>query len=83
MAFKVLFTVVAYYDLDIDQIDVKTAFLYGLTDQLVYIQVPKGSETQATKGIVCKLLKTLYDLKQVPRLWYKRLSKFLLEKLGL
>lgn len=32
MAFRVLFAIVAYYDLDIDQIDVETAFLYGLID---------------------------------------------------
>lgn len=36
MAFKVLFAIAAYYDLDIDQMDVKTAFFYGLIDQLVY-----------------------------------------------
>ena len=33
--------------------------------------------------MVCKLLKALYSLKQAPRLWYKWLSKSLLEKLGL
>ncbi len=33
--------------------------------------------------MVCKLLKALYGLKQSPRLWYERLSSFLLEKLGL
>lgn len=33
--------------------------------------------------MVCKLLKALYGLKQALRLWYKQLSKFLLEKLGL
>lgn len=33
--------------------------------------------------MVCKLLKALYGLKQAPRLWYKRLSTFFLEKLGL
>lgn len=33
--------------------------------------------------MVCKLLKALYGLKQSPRLWYKRFSTFLLEKLGL
>lgn len=83
MAFRVLFAIAAYYDLDIDQMDVKTAFLYGLIDQLVYVQIPKGSESSAKKGMVCKLLKALYGLKQAPRLWYERLSKFLLEKLGL
>lgn len=78
-----LFTIVVYYDLDIDLIDVKTAVFYGLIDQLVYIQIPKESENATNKKIVCKLLKDLYDLKQIPRLWYKRPSKFLLEKLGL
>ena len=33
--------------------------------------------------MVYKLLKALYGLKQSPRLWYKRLSDFLLPKLGL
>ena len=83
MAFRVLFAIAAYYDLDIDQMDMKTAFLYGLIDHLVYVQIPKGSESPSTKGMVCKLLKALYGLKQAPRLWYERLSKFLLEKLGL
>lgn len=32
--------------------------------------------------MVCKLIKALYYFKQAPRLWYKRLSKFLLKKLG-
>ncbi len=83
MAFRVLFAIAAYYDLDIDQMNVKTTFLYRMIDQLAYVQISKGSETIANKRIVCKLLKALYGLKQAPRLWYERLSKFLLEKLGL
>lgn len=68
MAFRVLFAVAAYFDLDIDQMDVKTAFLYGLIDQLIYMEIPKGSESKATRGMVCKLLKAIYGLKQSPRL---------------
>ncbi len=83
MAFRVLFAIAAYYDLDINQMDVKTAFFYSLIDQLVYIQIPKDSEDSTNSGKVCKLLKALYGLKQAPRLWYERLSKFLLEKPGL
>ncbi len=33
--------------------------------------------------MVCKLLKVFYVLKQAPKLWYKRLSNFLLKNLGL
>lgn len=83
MAFRVLFAIAAYYNLNIDQMDVKTAFLYGMIDQLVYVQNPKGSKNSINKGMVCKLLKALYCLKQAPRLWYERLSQFLLEKLDL
>lgn len=42
----------------------------------------KGSEINANKKIISKLLKLFYSLKQTPRLRYKRLSKFLLEKLS-
>lgn len=80
MAFRVLFAIAAFYDLDIDQMDVKTAFLYGLIDQLIYVEMPRGTETDANKNMVCKLLKALYGLRQSPRLWYERFSSFLLEK---
>lgn len=83
IAFRVLFAIAAYYDLDIDRMDVKTAFLYRLIDQLIYVEFPKGTKTEITKHIVYKILKALYGLKQSPRLWYERLSTFLLEKLGL
>lgn len=63
--------------------DVKTAFLYGLIDQLVYVDILRGSETEATRNMVCKLLKALYGLRQSSRLWYERLANFLLQKLGL
>ncbi len=82
MAFWVLFSIAVYYDLNINQMDVKTAFFYSLINQLVYMQISKGLEDSTNRGKICKLLKGLYKLKQAPRLWYKRLSKFLLEKLG-
>ncbi len=37
MAFRIVFAITAYYDFDIDQMGVKTAFLYGFIDQLVYV----------------------------------------------
>lgn len=32
MAFRVFFEIAAFFDLDIDQMDVKTAFFYGFID---------------------------------------------------
>ena len=83
MAFKVLFAIATFLDLDINQMDVKTAFLYGLINQLVYVEIPKGTESKDNWNMVYKLLKALYGLKQSPRLWYERLSTFFLQKLGL
>ncbi len=83
MAFRVLFAISAYNDLDIHQMDVKTTFLYGMINQLAYVKITKSSENKAKKEMDRKLLKALYGLKQALRPWYKRLPKFLLEKLGL
>lgn len=66
MAFQVLFAITAYYNLDIDQMDVKTAFLYGFIDQFIYVKIPKGSETKVNKIIVFRLMKAFYGLKQSP-----------------
>lgn len=63
MAFQVLFYIAAYHNLDINQIDIKTAFLYGFIDQFIYIKMPKSTKTSTTQDLVCKLYKVLYDLK--------------------
>ena len=68
MTFRVLFAIAAFLNLDIDQMDVKTAFLYGLIDQLVYVDIPKGTKSEDNRNMVCKLLKALYSVKQSPRL---------------
>ena len=80
MAFRTLFAVVAFFNLDIEQMDVKTAFLYGLIYQLVYIDISKRSKMESNQNMVYKLLKALYNLKQLPRLWYERFSDFFLQK---
>lgn len=80
MAFRFLFAIAASYNLDVDQMDVKTAFVYGLIDQLIYVDIPKGSEDQNTERKDCKLL---YGLKQSPRLWYEYLLNFPPKKLEL
>ena len=80
MAFRLLFALAAHHDLNIEQLDIVTAFLNGLIDQLIYVHMPKGYDTA---GMVCRLNKALYGWKQSPRLWYERLSTFLLSKLGL
>ena len=57
------------------QLDVKNAFLYGEMDAHVYMKQPEGYSDGTDR--VCKLVKSLYGLKQSPRMWYERLSSAL------
>ena len=74
MTYKALFAIAAREDWEIEQLDVKTAFLYGYLDEEVYVEMPAGHEEE---GKVCKLNKALYGLKQAPRVWFKTLTEFL------
>ncbi|KAM3955568.1 uncharacterized protein ACR2FA_010514 [Aphomia sociella] len=58
--------------LHIMQFDVKTAFLYGTLKEEIYMDPPPGLETH---GLVCRLIKSLYGLKQSPRCWNQKFGK--------
>ena len=60
--------------------DVKSAFLNGYINELVYVEQPPGFEDDKKTNHVYKLIKALYGLKQAPRAWYERLRDFLLSK---
>jgi hypothetical protein len=75
MSYKALLAIAAALDLEIEQMDVKTAFLYGYIDHEIYVEQPHHMIDGTTK--VCKLRKALYGLKQAPRIWYQTLTNFL------
>ena len=58
--------------------DVKNAFLNGFINEEVFVEQPPGFESFNFLNHVFKLKKALYILKQAPRSWYERLSKFLI-----
>ena len=62
--------IVAHYDLELHQIDVKTAFLNGDLEEEVYMDQPEGFITPGKENLVCKLKKSIYGLKQASRQWY-------------
>ncbi|SMY30300.1 unnamed protein product [Zymoseptoria tritici ST99CH_1A5] len=59
--------------------DVKTAFLYGLIQETVYVEQPYEFEEGSNN--VCLLDRALYGLKQLPRTWYNTLTSYL-NKIG-
>jgi Reverse transcriptase (RNA-dependent DNA polymerase) len=65
-------------DLEIRQIDIKTAFLYGDLEETVYLQHPPGCP--GPPGTACRLKHALYGLKQANRQWHLKLKEQLLAK---
>uniref|UniRef100_A0A2N9GPK2 Reverse transcriptase Ty1/copia-type domain-containing protein n=1 Tax=Fagus sylvatica TaxID=28930 RepID=A0A2N9GPK2_FAGSY len=64
-------------DLELEQLDVKTAFLHGNLEEEIFMVQPEGFKQPGTENLVCRLKKSLYGLKQSPRQWYKRLKSLL------
>ena len=55
----------------------KTAFLHGDLKKDLYMIQPEGFTIQGQENLVCKLRKSMYGLKQVPRQWYKKFDSFM------
>ena len=77
---RALLATVANQDLELHQLDIKTAFLNGPIDEDVYLEQPTGY-AKAGGGMVCHLNRALYGLRQAPRMWHIRLKEEL-ENLG-
>lgn len=76
---RTILAVAAHHDLELEQMDVVTAFLNGDLEEDIYMAIPEGLKTNANTNKVCKLLKSLYGLKQSPRQWYFKMHQFLLQ----
>ncbi|KAJ9564285.1 hypothetical protein OSB04_000251 [Centaurea solstitialis] len=66
---RILMAISAYFNYEIWQMDVKTAFLNGKLTEDVYMEQPEGFEDPKNPNKVCKLLKSIYRLKQASRSW--------------
>ena len=67
----------AIMDLEMHQMDVKTAFLNGDLEEDIYMDQPQGF---VQGNMVCKLKKSLYGLKQSPRAWYECIHAFFVKE---
>ena len=72
-SFRVIMAIVAHFDLELHQMDVKTAFLNGDLDEEVYMEQPIGFVEVGKEDLVCKLNKSIYGLKQalILRSWHQ------------
>jgi len=57
---------VATFDLEVKQMDVKITFLHGDLDEEIYMKQPEGFTVKRDRELVCKLKKTMYGLKNHP-----------------
>ena len=73
-----LLSIVAMRDFELEQLDVKTAFLHGELEEDIYMDQPEGFVISEKENLVCRLKKYIYGLKQSPRQWYKRFDSFML-----
>ena len=72
---RIALALAAARNMEINQLDVPTAFVRADLDEEVYMEMPEG---YGEPGMVCRLPKSLYGLKQSPRNWYRLLSSFIL-----
>ncbi|CAI7762085.1 unnamed protein product [Closterium sp. NIES-53] len=73
---RIFLSIVDVFDLNLMQLDMKNAFLQSKLDKVLYMYQPDYFDDGTDR--VCKLLKSLYGLKQSPLLWYRALDGVLL-----
>lgn len=84
-SFRLLAHLASSLGWDLEQLDVKTAFLYGILpeDERCYMEQPDGFEEPGTKGShVWELLRGIYGTKQGSRTWNVTMNDYLVKDLG-
>jgi ATP-binding cassette subfamily B (MDR/TAP) protein 1 len=76
---RVVLGLAASLNLEVEQLDVKTAFLHGDLEEEIYMEQPEGFKVKGKENLVCQLKKSLYGLKQALRQWYKKFDSFMID----
>jgi len=78
--YRVIFALAALEQWEIHGMDVITAYLLGLLDEEIYMIQPEGFVKTGMKRIlVCRVLRSLYGLKQAARVWNQKIHTFLIK----
>nr|GFA23901.1 hypothetical protein [Tanacetum cinerariifolium] len=76
-AIRLFLAYASFMGFPVNQMDVKSAFLYGTIEEEVYVCQPPGFEDPEYPNRVYKVVKALYGLHQAPRAWYETLATYL------
>jgi hypothetical protein len=79
-AIRLLLAYSSLNNIKLYQMDVKSAFLNGEINELIYVEQPPEFKDPSNPNHVYRLKKALYGLKQASRAWYERLSGFLVKQ---
>lgn len=72
---RLLFSLAVQFDLKYVQFDITTAFLNGVVEEELYLSPPEGLDISDKH--TCRLIKSLYGLRQAPRAWNSALKEVL------
>ena len=78
ISIRVLLALASIYKFIVHQMDVKTAFLNGDLDDEVYMKQLEGFVLPINEKKVCKLVKSLYGLKQASKQWHEKFDLVIL-----
>ena len=74
---RIIMALLPHFDLELHQMDVKTAFLNGNLDEDIYMEQPEGFPKKGNGHLVFKLKKSIYGLKQASRQWYIKFNNII------
>ena len=69
---RLLLALIFHLDLELLQMDIKTAFLNGNIEEEICIDQLVGFISKGQEDKVCRLKRSIYGLKQSSRAWYFR-----------
>jgi hypothetical protein len=79
ISIRVLLSLATTYDLELQQADVDTTFLYGDMETELYMKQPTVFIEPRKEHLVCKLKKCLYGTKQAARQWYPKIRSCMMK----
>ena len=74
---RIMLAIAAFYDYEIWQMDVKTAFLNGFLEEELYMMQPEGFVDPKGVNKMCKLQRSIYGLVQASRSWNIRFDELI------